>query len=152
MELGATVCLPNGAPDCAHCPMQSECRAYQRGTPTAFPPPAVKAPRRIEEHTVFLLFHDKKIAVRRRPDRGVLAGLWELPNIPGHHPERANDYGRLRATRKAKHIFTHLEWHMLLCEVEADTECPEFRWVTSDECPLPSAFAKLLPDAAKRRR
>lgn len=152
MELGATVCLPNGAPDCLRCPFGGDCLAKLRGTPTAFPPPAVKPPRKIEERTVFLLFHQGRIAVRRRPDRGVLAGLWELPNVAGDHPELAESYGTLRATRKARHIFTHLEWHMTVCEIDAREEFPEFQWGCPDQYPLPSAFAGLLPGGRSGKR
>lgn len=83
MELGATVCLPNSAPQCEACPLHSLCAAGAQGNPCDFPVKAPKKARRIEERAVFLFLCDRKLALHRRPNQGLLAGLWELPNECG---------------------------------------------------------------------
>ena len=80
MELGATVCLPNGAPLCDLCPARAFCTARLTGRTGQLPVKAAKKARRVEERTVFLIFHENRVALRRRPGRGLLAGLWEYPN------------------------------------------------------------------------
>ncbi len=147
MELGATVCLPNGEPLCAACPLASDCRACALGRTAEFPPPAVRVPRKIEVLTVLILRCRGRIALRRRPPTGVLAGLWELPNFPGEDPALGASFGEVRATFRAKHVFTHLEWHMLALVVECERESPDFRWSEPGVHPLPNAFAKLLAAA-----
>ena len=80
MDLGASVCLPNGKPDCSACPWQNTCRAHETGTETDFPVMPPKAPRRRTRKTVFLITDGERILLRRRPKSGLLAGLFELPN------------------------------------------------------------------------
>ena len=86
MELGATVCLPNGAPLCEHCPAGDFCTARLEGRTGELPVKGKKKERRVEERTVWLLFRGDQVALRRRPDKGLLAGLWEYPNEPGDGP------------------------------------------------------------------
>jgi len=83
MELGATVCLPNGAPLCAQCPAREFCVARREERTAQLPVKAPKKARRTEERTVWLIFHRGKVALRRRPEKGLLAGLWEFPNEVG---------------------------------------------------------------------
>lgn len=135
MELGATVCLPNGAPDCAGCPVREFCDAYRTGRQTELPIRAAKKARRIEERTVLVIRDDRRAAVRRRPKKGLLAGLYELPSCEGHLTqdealETVKGYGfrpiRILPLASAKHIFSHIEWHMIgyLVLVEEMPETP----------------------------
>ena len=149
MELGETVCLP-GTPDCERCPIAALCAAHRLGRETDFPVMPAKKPRRIEEKTVLLLRCGKRTALCRRPNKGLLAGLWELPNRPGHMdaeavrrwcerqglmPEAVTPCG------EALHIFTHLEWHMTGFTVRCGREAPDFTWAENvDEYALPTAF------------
>lgn len=133
MDLGATVCLPNGAPLCEKCPARAFCAAYRNGMTDLLPLRAAKKPRRVEERTVFLLLQNGTVALRKRPAKGLLAGLWELPNVPVSLDEAGAaitlaQWG-LRAERlvpvgAAKHIFTHVEWdmHGYLAEVEGEND------------------------------
>ena len=77
MELGATVCLPNGAPLCDTCPARSFCTARLENRVDMLPVKTKKKARRVEERTVWLIFHEGRVALRRRPAKGLLAGLWE---------------------------------------------------------------------------
>ncbi len=142
MELGATVCVPNGAPHCGTCPVKDLCAASAGGW-QFWPKKPDKKPRKREDLSVFLLrFHDR-IACRKRPDTGLLAGLWELPNLPA--PAQPDPrWGNVIETRKGKHIFTHVEWHMTVYTIEAAAEFPEFVWTVPGELPLPTAFRKFL--------
>ena len=115
MELGALVCLPNGAPDCAHCPARGFCAAHLEGKTDVIPVKGAKKPRKMEERTVYLLFHGGQVALRRRPAKGLLAGLWEFPNEVVGSAE--SDGWGLNLTQTevcgaGRHIFTHREWHM----------------------------------------
>ena len=157
MELGAVICLPNGAPDCARCPAARFCRSRD-GRWRALPVRAAKKNRRREELTVFILRSGETIAVRKRPNAGLLAGLWEFPNVPGHlapsdaaaQAERwgARPASLLRETRR-RHIFTHVEWDMCcyFFDCRAAEETP-FAWVSDEELEtsvaLPTAFRKCL--------
>ena len=150
MELGATVCLPNGAPLCSQCPAKDFCAALAQDRIAELPFKSPKKPRRVEERTVWLLFREDRVALRRRPPRGLLAGLWEFPNEPAG-AEPLTDWGVSPLSDEyagqAKHIFTHVEWHMALRAVEAASDILPAGWVwaTLGELegvyPLPSAFA-----------
>jgi len=144
MELGATVCLPNGTPRCGECPLAGFCRAHRLGRVAEFPALRAKAKRPVEELAVYLLRFGGMIALRRRPGTGLLAGWWELPNEPlagAGAPER---FGRVVARRSARHVFTHREWRMTLFEIEADRAFPEYEWRSGAAVALPAAFRKLL--------
>ena len=149
MELGATVCLPNGAPLCEKCPAASFCRAFQEGRTGALPVKSVKKERRVEERTVYLLFRGDRVALRRRPGRGLLAGLWEYPNELSDSTDWLRRWGLSpRALERAgtgKHIFTHIEWRMTALAGELDSpELPE-GWVWAGRRELRDTYA--LPNA-----
>lgn len=157
MELGAIICLPNGAPLCSECPMQADCLARQRGTISALPVRKPKKPRRQEDMTVFLLSCGDKIALERRPDEGLLAGLYQFPHLPGHlSPEEiieaAEQWGLqpeyLEKIVSRTHIFTHIQWNMLGARLHCTVEAPQFLWVdkTARDHALPTAFRQFLPD------
>lgn len=162
MELGATVCVPNGAPKCTLCPAQPLCLARERGTIAQLPVKAPKKERRREGKTVFLLLRDCKVALRRRNDSGLLAGLWEFPNVEGVLEEAAAasvlaGWGlEIKAWEKqlsAKHIFSHVEWEMTGYSLQVTGEGPaEILWAdaeTLERCAVPSAFAKYYAEAKK---
>ncbi len=162
MELGATVCIPNGAPKCQSCPWETLCQAGQEGRTAEFPKKAKKKPRRIEERTILIIQDADRVALRKRPDRGLLAGMYEFPSLDGHCKERQvsaylKELGfspiRIRELPPAKHVFTHKEWHMIgylvrvdeLANLEAGKTAQAFVFVEPEETksayPIPSAFA-----------
>ncbi len=114
MELGATVCLPNGAPLCDQCPVSCRCVARKESLIDQLPVKTKAKPRRVERRTVYFLFYDGKVALRRRPKKGLLSGLWEFPNeLAGFDLSLWNVSGREEASfGSGKHVFSHIEWHM----------------------------------------
>lgn len=160
MELGATVCVPNGVPKCDACPAADFCKANLHQSWHRIPFKAPKKARRIEEKTVFLLVQDGKIALRKRAEQGLLAGLWEFPNVDSvleeHEVYSYLEGKQLRITQwkkqlHAKHIFTHVEWHMTgyVLSVSGDG-LNDFVWADHNlfsELALPSAFIKFTMEA-----
>ena len=149
MELGATVCLPNGAPLCGKCPAKGFCAALVQGRVGELPVKAPKKSRRVEERTVWVIFHENTVALRRRPDRGLLAGLWEFPNHEGHGASPPEEWGietqRHERAARAKHIFTHVEWHMTILCGEAEGDALPEGWVWADSAGLRQRYA--VPNA-----
>ena len=157
IELGAIVCVPNGPAKCEECPLAHLCQAKKLGIVDAFPKKAPKKPRTIEEKTVLLMKDGDKVAIRKRPNRGLLAGMYELPNIDGVYDEDrvlevVKSYGLtplfIKKLEDSKHIFTHKEWHMTgyavrVEELESEAEGMIFadKETVEKEYPIPSAFA-----------
>ena len=138
MELGETICIPNGAPKCELCPWRSLCRAHQNGTEEKFPVKAPPRPRRIEERTVLLLRWGNRWAIRQREKKGLLAGLWELPNELGAVTEeelraRFPQAERIAPCGSAKHVFTHVEWRMEGWLLDLRKPLPGLTWETAEE-------------------
>ena len=165
MELGATVCAPNGPPKCDVCPVRDFCLGRIRGTAESLPVKRAKKARKIEEKTVFLLLREDKVALRRRPDSGLLAGLWEFPNVEGSlleetAPAQVAAWGlepkQWKSKLTAKHIFTHVEWHMTGYTLEVAGVGPEaFEWVDAgglEAHAVPSAFARYYAEAKEQMK
>ena len=162
MELGATVCGPNTAPRCDDCPVSGLCLGRQRGTAEILPVKKAKKERRVEEKTVFLLMRDRKIALRKRPKTGLLAGLWEFPNVEGALDETAAGAAveamglsviDWQSRLTAKHIFTHVEWRMTGYTLTVRGDGPaELEWVDAAGLAarsVPSAFARYYEEAKR---
>ena len=158
MELGATVCIPNGAPHCEVCPLSQKCVSKKEDILNEIPYKAPRKARKIEEKTIFLFLHENKVAVRKRPKHGLLAGLWEFPMEEGKQSvSTVSEYmGKNGACLEeilllgtARHIFSHIEWHMTGYAIPITT-CrnewkEQFEWVDISELQekyaLPSAFS-----------
>ncbi len=162
MELGAMVCLPNGAPACEKCPVQRLCTAYRDNRTAELPVKGKKSARRIEERTVWLIFCHGRVALRRRAAKGLLAGLWEYPNELEEAGNPLKQWG-ITAKRQefagvGKHIFSHIEWHMKGFVVETDqTELPTgWQWATREELErdyaIPNAFQSFTGVVEKQMR
>ena len=184
MELGAVVCLPNGKPLCGQCPVVHLCRAFQAGREMQLPVKAAKKERRIEKRIVYLLSCDGRFLLHRRKPEGLLAGMWEFPNVlelegisEGKAPE-----GTLAVTKrkKAKHIFSHVEWHMeglwmeaeqsdggvperliaMMCRLTGEKEpaAEEDGWIFAspeeikEKYPMPSAFEAYCKEVYNENR
>lgn len=137
IELGAIVCVPNGEPKCGECPLRHLCKAKAQGIEMELPVKTKAKARRIEKRTVFIFRDNETVAIRKRPAKGLLAGLYELPNVEGHLTRKeVIEYGksigltpiRVKKLESAKHIFSHVEWHMIGYEVivdELEKNCSE---------------------------
>ncbi len=171
MELGATVCLPNGKPLCEQCPWDTVCKAYRQDRVMEFPVKQKKKKRKIEERTVFLLFSKGKVALHKREESGLLAGLWEFPNELGKLEEgkakkQLEQWGigqyELEKTREGKHIFSHIEWKLSGYFVdmkdgdEIDWKELGFEWVSIGEMEasyaIPSAYELFREELMKKFR
>lgn len=169
IELGAIVCLPNGEPKCEQCPVNSLCMAYCEGRQMDYPVKKRSAARRIEKRTVLIFFDGNEVAIRKRPGRGLLAGMYEFPNEEGYMNRRqvieyAKEKGlapvRIRKLPDAKHIFSHVEWHMKGYEILVDelekkmngevifAGCGELE----EKYPMPSAFEVYYREAGAERK
>lgn len=162
MELGATVCVPNGAPHCENCPWNHLCEAKKQNRIAELPVKKKAKSRKVEERTVFIIKDGEKVALHKRASKGLLAGLYELPNVEGYLSEEAavsyvKEKGyepiRIRQVCDAKHIFSHVEWHMkgyvIFLEAQGyDSRRPDKDWIfinieeTKDKYAIPSAFVK----------
>lgn len=153
MELGATVCVPNGQPKCDNCPCKDICRGYANGMAAKLPVRLPKKSRRQERYTVFILHCGEQIALERRPDTGLLSGLWQFPNVPGALEldaalETVRTWGlepkEVRRQTDRTHIFTHIQWDMRGWYLEVARPGGGFVWLNAEqiqkEAALPTAF------------
>ena len=158
IEIGAIVCVPNGKAKCEECPLAFCCKAKEKGIVDELPKKKAKKERRIEDRTVLILKDGDRVAIRKRPAKGLLAGLYELPNLEGNLSEQqvldqVKAWGlsplRILPLAGAKHIFSHVEWHMtgyaVRLEETEDMEASGFLFIetreTEDKYPIPAAFA-----------
>lgn len=158
IEIGAIVCVPNGKAKCGECPLAFCCQATQKGIVDELPKKKAKKERRIEERTVLVLREGDRVAIRKRPPRGLLASLYELPNLEGYLNEdqvlnQVKEWGlspiRILPLAGAKHIFSHVEWQMTGYAVSLEeTEKMDQNGLffidakeTEEKYPIPAAFA-----------
>ena len=162
MELGATVCISSGKPACEICPVKEICGAYQNGTTDEIPWKKPAKTRKREKITVLVLICGGKFAIRKRGEKGLLAGLWEYPNAPGWlTPEQAISLaaewgaqpGSIAKVSEKAHIFTHIEWHMRFYIIPCTERPAPFVWASGRELreryAIPAAFQ--LPDFGESR-
>ena len=153
IELGATVCMPGNRPKCDECPVKNICKAFQYGTTDIIPFKKPAKKRKHEKITVLALVCNEKFAIRKRDEKGLLAGLWEFPNYPGRLTSEqaislAADLGvmpeRITKTADKKYIFTHIEWDMLFYFINCNAQSSPFIWANEEEMrkiyTIPTAF------------
>ena len=158
MELGELVCLPGGAPLCEKCPLQTMCAAYRAGLTEELPVRIKKMKRSRADLSVLIITSpDGLLALEKRPDTGLLSGMYQLPNIDGFRDEKALaailsewslDPASITFVKSAKHVFTHIDWYMRAYCAAVQQPNDRFLWVTAEELAdsysLPTAFRKLL--------
>lgn len=156
MELGATVCVPNGQPLCSECPWKELCLAKAENIIDRIPVKSKAKPRRIEKRTVLVIRDGERFVLQKRPEKGLLAGMYEFPNEEGTLSEKealaiVNEMGlvpvRIQKLSDAKHIFSHVEWHMTGYAIRVaalEEEKERLLFVepedTKERYPIPSAF------------
>lgn len=154
MELGATICLPNGAPLCEKCPVSPHCASKIEEKWREIPVKKSKKPRRIESRQVFLIYRGDEVAIRKRESKGLLAGLWEFP----HDLEEESPWTGWNFQEEpiflgtGSHIFSHIEWNLQIYRKifpEDQGDFPE-DWVfvskqsLKETYAIPSAFSSVL--------
>ena len=158
MELGATVCVPNGAPLCEQCPWHELCKARITGRIDSLPVKSKAKARRIEPRTVLVIKAEDKVLLHKRENKGLLAGLYEFPNVEGHLSEDeivnyVKEKGlspiRVKKLCDAKHIFSHIEWQMTGYAVQIDETEQQYQDMlfvdpveTEEKYPIPAAFSR----------
>lgn len=90
MDLGSRICIPK-EPRCAQCPLAELCRAYQEGRQRELPVRSKAKPPLALKLAAGMLAEDGDYLLRRRPDKGTLAGLWEFPATEVQDGEKATD-------------------------------------------------------------
>lgn len=157
MELGATVCVPNGAPHCDVCPWNDFCLAYKNKTFDRLPVKTKSKPRKLEQRTILIVRDGEHVVLQKRPSKGLLAGMYQFLNLTGHlTQEEALEQVRqmnlhpmhIKKLEDAVHIFSHVEWHMTGYMIQVDSLTREDSDVTFVEVEqaqktyaIPSAFA-----------
>lgn len=157
MELGAKVCIPNGEPLCYQCPWMVFCEARKQNIWQKLPVKKKTLKRKIEERTVFVIRKENTIVLNKRPNNGLLAGLYEFPNVTGYMTEdealawiKEQNLIPLKILplQDTKHIFSHIEWHMKGYVVWIDELAKEnsnFLFIELEESekkyPIPAAFS-----------
>ena len=151
MELGATVCVPNGAPKCQVCPLAVFCKANKNQSYNQYPIRKEKKKRKIQKKTVFVLKDGNYYGIRKRSNSGLLAGMWEFLNLDIHMDKQEyisqQGYEPIDIEKEIPytHVFTHIEWNMTAYYISCHNRCSELTWVHKDE--FESRFA--LPTAFK---
>jgi A/G-specific adenine glycosylase len=162
MELGALVCRPQ-APRCRARQPEASGQAGQRGWTHRLPRrrAAKRVPMRNEAAAI--VRRGGRVAMVRRADRGLLAGLWELPTAVRHQDEPAET----AATRAAAaaglvvrpehtrdpvvHAFSHFRLRLtpVLCRLEACRKPQQARWFDAGQVrsrPLSTVHRRILEE------
>ena len=148
MEIGATVCLPNGAPTCSVCPFNNICVAYNKGLINEIPAKQQKKKKREEDITVFVIRYNDEFAIEQRPSSGLLAGLFQFPYIEGHKNHREVSAlfpgAKVQRIQDGKHIFSHIVWHQIGYEIKVDNKFDKYIWTSKSDIEstysIPTAF------------
>lgn len=154
MELGELICIPNGEPLCKKCPLQEICVAKNQKLTDLIPVRKQKKNRKKEKKTVFLLEYKGKVAIQKRNSTGLLANLYEFPNIHEKTTEKQieeilqeweiSKKGKIEKIGEHHHIFSHVEWDMIGYKVQVKNKNKKFLWIDKEEIlekyPIPSAF------------
>ena len=131
MELGALICVP-GEPHCADCPLADRCAAYEAGSAAYLPVRGEKKPRRVQKITILLTRCEDKWLLARRPEGGLLSGLWQ-PFLFEEELTEDEAIARLReflpdvsvaspsSLSPSRHLFSHIEWRMMGYAVEVES-------------------------------
>lgn len=153
MDLGATVCRPR-APLCERCPIGFACAARAQGDPETYPRKTARADRPRRHGAAFVLTHRGRVALERRPPRGLLGGMLGLPTTdwrsarlaPGEIRDAAPAAGRWRPLGPVEHIFTHFALTLEVWRAEASSADPRLEWLPIEDAAqaLPSVFLKAL--------
>ena len=154
-DLGEMLCLPKAAPLCKDCPLKAYCQSAKDGTMLSYPSPKKAKEKKQEAWTLFLIETDQEIALNKRPDKGLLASLYEFPMKEGTlSEEEAKRYlqtqgipaTKLEAIGQSEHVFSHLVWELQGYRIILQEKPANSPWIWAkknalkEAYPLPSAF------------
>ncbi len=154
MELGAMICVPNGKPHCKECPLSTLCLAYLEDHTDSIPYKAPKKKRKIEKKTVLVIEYRDEVVLNKRPSEGLLAGMYEFPNLEGHKSateimkymlKQGETSFRINSLERAVHVFSHIEWQMIGYHIKIfQKRSNQFNFVKKEELDtqyaIPTAF------------
>lgn len=154
MELGALICTPR-SPKCEICPVFSHCLAMKLEVQEQLPIKGKAKPPKPVSIAVAFLEQNDQILIRQRPNEGLLAGLWELPNVEGKREELEEyfqkqniELGSISLIMEYQHIFSHLQWNMEVFHVDVDEVNSNIgKWVHWEELSqytFPVSFQKII--------
>jgi len=161
MDLGATICTPK-KPRCILCPWREACRARQSGMAERLPAQRPRPPKPVRRGVAFwALRPDGAVLLRRRPEKGLLGGMMEVPSTPWREAPwdaaEAAAAAPLRARWRplagvVRHSFTHfhLELAVLAAEVRAGCTQGQGEWVGVEALgahALPTVMKKVVAHA-----
>lgn len=109
MDLGATLCT-RSKPSCLLCPLQTDCKAYAQGNPTAYPTPKEKKAKPTKHTYMLMIEQDGKILLEKRPQMGIWGGLWSLPEVQDETNLPAWCLNKIKSKRSLpsfRHTFSH---------------------------------------------
>lgn len=154
MDLGELVCLPNGVPKCGECPLAGICTAHKAKEEQRYPAKKAISQKKSQPLIVFLIRYGDKYLIRKRPDKGLLASLYEFPCAQTVDLDEAKEMmaiqglvlENVRPIGKSQHIFTHLRWDMVWYATSTPALPPvNFILATPEEIAqqyaIPSAFS-----------
>lgn len=155
MELGETICLPNGIPKCDECPVKDLCKSHQNNTYLELPVKQKKKERLEENYTVFLFCFNNMVAISKRCDKGLLYNMWQFFNIKNkmsfsqvqkYLNEENIPFSGIEKAISYTHIFTHKKWnmHSYFILLEDKIEFDDIIWVSLEDLDniyaIPTAF------------
>ena len=150
MELGETICIPNGTPKCNICPLINHCKAKKNHRESCIPRKTKKKEKEEEFYTVFLLKYKDFFAIQKR-ENGLLTNMWEFPNKKGKLSKKEIEEIFSKNCEKAissTHIFTHKKWIMDSYLIEVKNQLEEYTWLSLNEIEqsyaIPTAFKPFL--------
>lgn len=156
MELGETICLPNGIPKCEECPIKEHCQTRKNRNFNEIPVKKKKSEKKIEKYSVLLFLWNDKVAIAKRKENDVLKNLYEFPNIPMIEEKNIKtylinqhiDYDNFKIGPSYTHIFTHKKWDMNSYVIYLKTLISSYEFKTIYEIEqsiaIPTAFKPFL--------
>ena len=167
MDLGATICTPR-RPRCMLCPLREDCSAVVSGDPENFPVRLPKADKPQRRGAAFVAVReDGAILLRKRPDKGLLGGMTEVPTtawtarVDGATTQAAAPFpADWKRAGTISHVFTHfaLELEIFLARTNGETPVGHF-WslrqdISGEALPtvMKKAIEAAIPGATKKQR
>ncbi len=157
MELGALICLPKEKAKCSLCPLQALCKAHQENTVSILPIKPKKKEVPILQKTILLLVFDDTYALLKRPSKGLLAGLYQFPELEGMLSRKevlikVREQGLqplyIEEMPLQKHVFTHQIWEMKGYSIRVTEKNDSYLWVSKEELSsysIPTAYSYYSP-------